>query len=126
VSERTEWWLGLLEPGDPLWFNYPDSHQVEPYRFVKINDRGPRKGQPVYDEWVPVTINFPKTERGWHRKVTHPHFLIPVPLHSEPWEEVMAGKWLGTREELLRAWRSIGALEPPQTWLDTQLRKVTG
>lgn len=131
MSDKSMWWLPLMEPGDPLWFNYPDS-DGEPFRFAGICDGGPRDGQPVFDEFIPGDDGTPrgfmeqrsdKPEGEWVRKVSM--FVIPVPLGSEPWQEVMDGKWKGTREELVRAWRSLGADVPPEHWLNREIEKVT-
>lgn len=123
----TNWWIKLMEPGDPLFFNYPDADlfQTEPYRFVGIMPEGEnRAGQPIYDEWVVPRESgmFSDGEPRWERKVGW--CLIPVPMHSEPWVECQAGKWKGTREELVAAWRTLGVDVPPAHWLDRELTKV--
>ena len=130
------WWAPLLEPGDPLWFNYPDS-PPEPYRFIGIVPEGEhRAGQIIFDEYLPPRpADRPpdsfmakgrwseKPEGEWVRKISWN--LLPVPINSKPYEEVQAGKWKGTREELIKAWDSLDARLPPQTWLDLQLAKVS-
>jgi hypothetical protein len=134
MAGNTDWWLELMEPGDPLWFNYPDSSD-KPFRFVgRVPEGEPRAGQAIFDEWLPPDDGAPKglftrlgtgggPEGKWVRKVGW--CLLPVPLGSEPWKECQAGGWKGTREELVAAWRSLGADVPPAHWLNRELAKVS-